>query len=109
MGPSRRARHLIGEQYTPDKTSSPMTHKDHMERFARRVPGGGIAWENSVFARDEQEAGGLLDAAVDIAWERLLAGARRGRARLDIHRQGRLLVFRLAGPTREPELPFAHA
>ncbi|MFT4606201.1 MAG: hypothetical protein ACI9W4_002949 [Rhodothermales bacterium] len=86
-----------------------MTHKDHMERFARRVPGGGIAWENAVFSKDQGEAGGLLDAAVDIAWERLLAGARRGRVRLDINRQGRLLVFRLEGPKREPELPFAHA
>lgn len=84
-----------------------MTPKDHMERFARRVPGGGIAWENSVFSNQETDAGHLLDAAVDIAWERLIHGSRSARpTRLDINRQGRLLVFRLAGKPVEPELPF---
>ncbi|NNE69390.1 MAG: hypothetical protein HKN29_03380 [Rhodothermales bacterium] len=85
-----------------------LSPKDHMERFARRVPGGGIAWENAIFSTDESDPGKLLDAAVDIAWERLVEGARGLRpTRLDINRQGRLLVFRLAGQPTQSELPLA--
>jgi hypothetical protein len=74
-----------------------MTPKDHMERFARRVPGGGIAWENAVFTRsDSQEPGHLIDAAVDIAWERLFDGSGENTSRLAINTHGRLLVFSLS-------------
>lgn len=77
-----------------------MTPKDHMERYARRVPGGGIAWENHVFETDD--AGRLVDAAVDIAWERLLEGAPHHEMRLAINTQGRLLVFRALRMTARP-------
>ena len=73
-----------------------MSPKDHMERFARRFPGGGIAWEHNVFQRSEShEPGRLLDAAVDIAWERLLEGPSSKTGRLAINQQGRLLVFQV--------------
>lgn len=75
-----------------------MSPKEHMERFARRVPGGGIAWESSVFGRSSHhDSVTLVDAAVDIAWENLLAQGPQGRYRLAINTQGRLLVFRLEG------------
>lgn len=69
-----------------------------MERFARRVPGGGIAWENSIFnASQDHDSSRLLDAAVDIAWERLIQGASVATRNLAINNEGRLLVFRLGG------------
>ena len=74
-----------------------------MERYARRVPGGGIAWENTVFDQSAPgEAVRLVDAAVDIAWERLLADRSPEEARLAINRQGRLLVFRAQRMTARP-------
>jgi len=79
-----------------------------MERFARRYPGGGIAWENSVFRNSESnEASRLVDAAVDIAWERLLDPTNAHRAELSIGTEGRLLVFLPTSAPREPELPLA--
>jgi hypothetical protein len=79
-----------------------------MERFARRVPGGGIAWENSVFTRPTSDrASRLVDAAVDIAWERLLDSDDGTRGGLSIGTQGRLLVFRSTALQHAQELPLA--
>lgn len=103
--PDRHGACIWPERHQP--TFEKMTPKDHMERFARRVPGGGIAWENAVFTRsDSQEPGRLIDAAVDIAWERLL-GSREKSYRLAINTQGRLLVFSVATGTLAAELKMA--
>ena len=80
-----------------------------MERHARRVPGGGIAWERAVFTRSGSLPPGLLvDAAVDIAWDRLFPHAAET-PRLEIATQGRLLVMRLGVKRFDPELPLVAA
>ncbi|MFQ5569740.1 MAG: hypothetical protein ACE5G0_08690 [Rhodothermales bacterium] len=44
-----------------------------MEKYLRRVPRGGIGWNRIVFTTAPAFAPeALLDAAVDIAWERLM-------------------------------------
>ena len=65
----------------------------HLRRHMHKVAGGGIAWERRLFLKDANPDQ-LLDAAVDIAWERLSTNALE-RPTLDITRYGNLIVFRV--------------
>jgi hypothetical protein len=78
-----------------------MTPRQHIERFARRAPGGGIAWENPVFERlGVEHASACLDAAVDLAWEYLTPPDNAGEPQLMIHQEGELLIIRLEARSR---------
>jgi len=72
-----------------------MNAHEHMQKHLRRVPGGGIAWERRVFTKtsalDPRE---LLDAAVDIAWTRLMPDAVE-RPLLEVKKEGSQIVFRV--------------
>ncbi len=71
-----------------------MTPHEHMTQRLRKVAGG-IAWERCVFAGTATlGAEALLDAAVDIAWDRLMPDTLE-RPNLEVRREGRLIVFRL--------------
>ena len=66
-----------------------------MRRHLQKVAGGGIAWERQVFTSAKLlSPTDLLDAAVDIACERLLPSTLE-RPDLDIRRHGNLIVFRI--------------
>jgi hypothetical protein len=66
-----------------------------MSKYLQQVAGGGIAWECRLFtACPTISALDLLDAAVDIAWERLMPNTLE-RPALDIRQYGNLIVFRL--------------
>lgn len=72
-----------------------MTPYDHMRKHLQKVAGGGIAWEWGIFTSAKTlPANALLDAAVDIAWERLMPNTLE-HPPLDIQRRGNLIVFRL--------------
>ena len=72
-----------------------MTAHEHMRRHLRRVSGGGIAWERRVFTHSTaMEANDLIDAAVDIAWVRLMPPALE-RPLLDVSTEGSKIVFRI--------------
>lgn len=66
-----------------------------MAKHLRKVSGGGIAWHRGIFTRasalDPVE---LLDAAVDIAWTRLLPKSPE-RPSLEIKQERGWIVFRL--------------
>lgn len=72
-----------------------MTAHEYMKKYLRKVSRGGIAWERRVFTTtssfDPQE---LLDAAVDIAWERLMPNSLE-RPALDVGTRGSLIIFRI--------------
>jgi hypothetical protein len=55
---------------------------------------GGIAWTQQTFTDLHRlDTGALIDAAVDIAWERFKIGA-SALAELEITKKGNLIVFR---------------
>lgn len=67
---------------------------EYLEKYARSLPGGALAWERSIFSRTGQwEAGELIDAAVDIAWDAFMAEFALERPGLDIHQSGNYLVI----------------
>ncbi len=71
-----------------------MTPHEHMTKRLRTVAGG-IAWERCVFDGTATLASqDLVDAAVDIAWTRLMPDTLE-RPALEVARKGRLLVFRI--------------
>ena len=72
-----------------------MTAHEHMTKHLRKVTGGGIAWERRVFTKTSAlEPLDLLDAAVDIAWVRLMPNALE-RPKLEIEKEGNRIVFRV--------------
>lgn len=72
-----------------------MTAYEHMTRHLHKVPGGGIAWEQRVFTKTETLAPEeLLDAAVDIAWARLMPDTLE-RPDLEVCTEGNRIVFRV--------------
>ncbi len=70
-----------------------MNAHEHMTKNLRKVAGGGIAWERRLFTKASEPLA-LLDAAVDIAWDRLMPNSLE-RPRLDIKKEGRQIVFRV--------------
>lgn len=80
-----------------------MTPREYMQKQVRGIAGG-IAWTQRAFTEMPQlPSEALVDAAVDIAWERLKAGS-AGTAELDITSQGNLIVFRPRTPAAEAVL-----
>lgn len=70
-----------------------MTPHEYMLKQARGIAGG-IAWTRQTFTDGPQlPPGALVDAAVDIAWERLKVEA-NGPRDLDITSRDNLIVFR---------------
>ena len=71
-----------------------MTAYTYMQKHLRGVADG-IAWAQQVFTTSTRlSPADLIDAAVDIAWERLRP-KRSERANLDIRQRGTMLVFSL--------------
>ena len=67
---------------------------EYLEKYARSLPGGALAWERSIFTRTGQwEAGELIDAAVDIAWEVFMADFALERPGIEISQSGNYLVI----------------
>lgn len=71
-----------------------MTPHEQMRKHLQKVAGGGIAWERDLFSKEANSSSALLDAAVDIAWERLMPNTLE-RPVLDVRRHGSLIVFRV--------------
>ncbi len=71
-----------------------MTPHEHMNKHLRKVAGG-IAWERRIFAKaTDIEPEELVDAAVDIAWMRLMPNTLE-RPMLEIKKEGSKIVFRV--------------
>ena len=71
-----------------------MTPHEHMNKHLRKVTGG-IAWERRIFAKaTDIDAHDLVDAAVDIAWMRLMPNTLE-RPMLEIKKEGSKIVFRV--------------
>ena len=68
---------------------------EYLEKYTRSLPGGALAWERTIFSRTWQwDAGELIDAAVDIAWDAFMAEFALERPGLDISYSGNYLVIR---------------
>jgi hypothetical protein len=77
-----------------------MDAESYLRRYLRPVPGGAIAWRQSVFADPEPfSARELIDLAVDIAWETLAPAGTTKSPSLEIRRSGSYLVFSLSAET----------
>jgi hypothetical protein len=73
-----------------------MTPREYMEKFVRRIPGGGLAWEKEAFTDEPSLApSDLVDAAVDIAWEYLMPTNCLERPMLEVYSRGNALIFRV--------------
>ncbi len=71
-----------------------MTPHEHMNKHLRKVTGG-IAWERRIFTKaTDPDAHDLVDAAVDIAWVRLMPNTLE-RPSLEIKKEGSKIVFRV--------------
>ena len=71
-----------------------MTPHEHMTKHLRKVSGG-IAWEQRIFSKATNlDANDLVDAAVDIAWARLMPNTLE-RPLLEIKKEGSKIVFRV--------------
>ena len=71
-----------------------MTPHEHMTKHLRKVSGG-IAWERRIFTKATAlESEELVDAAVDIAWVRLMPNTLE-RPSLEIKKEGSKIVFRV--------------
>ncbi len=71
-----------------------MTPHEHMTKHLRKVTGG-IAWERRIFTKATAlEPEELVDAAVDIAWVRLMPNTLE-RPSLEIKKEGSKIVFRV--------------
>ena len=77
-----------------------MNAREHMEKHLRKLQGEGIAWDQSLFSKAVAlRPVDLIDAAVDIAWERLMPKNALERPSLEILDRGDMLVFRpMMGP-----------
>ena len=72
-----------------------MTPFQYMAKHLRKVSGGGLAWHPSIFTRAPAlDPVKLLDAAVDIAWARLMPKSSE-RPSLEIKQERGWIVFRL--------------
>ncbi len=71
-----------------------MTPHEHLTKHLRKVTGG-IAWERRIFTKaTDLDAHDLVDAAVDIAWMRLMPNTLE-RPMLEIKKEGSKIVFRV--------------
>ena len=71
-----------------------MTPHEHMTKHLRKITGG-IAWERRIFSKaTDLDAHDLVDAAVDIAWARLMPNTLE-RPSLEIKKEGSKIVFRV--------------
>ena len=81
-----------------------MTPHQYMSKHVRKVPDGGIAWNRRIFTSASSfDPVNLIDAAVDIAWSRLMPNALE-RPRLVIKREDKRIVFRVEGYSLEQVL-----
>ena len=77
-----------------------MTPHEHMTKHLRKITGG-IAWERRIFSKaTDLDAHDLVDAAVDIAWARLMPNTLE-RPLLEIKKEGSKIVFRVKTFSRE--------
>ena len=77
-----------------------MSAREHLEKHLRKIPGGGIAWDRGVFATGLSfQPVDLIDAAVDIAWDRLMPVNALERPPLDVTSRGDMVVFRVCAQT----------
>ncbi len=71
-----------------------MTPHEHMNKHLRKVTGGS-AWERRIFTKaTDLDAHDLVDAAVDIAWVRLMPNTLEHPV-LEIKKEGSKIVFRV--------------
>ena len=83
-----------------------MTAHEHMTKHLRKVSGG-IAWERRIFSKATSlDANDLVDAAVDIAWARLMPNTLE-RPLLEIKKEGSKIVFRVKTFSLEQVLSMA--
>ena len=67
-----------------------------MSKHVRKLPEGGLAWHRRIFTSAAAlDPVRLVDAAVDIAWATLMPDTLE-RPSLEIKREGKRIVFRLA-------------
>jgi len=70
---------------------------EYLRTKMRRMPGGVLAWNRTLFsASSEWEAGDLIDAAVDIAWESFYPDRVHERPSMEVRRSGGFIVFRVS-------------
>ena len=73
-----------------------MNAREHMEKHLRKLQGGTLAWDRGLFTKAAAlRSVELIDAAVDIAWDRLMPANALERPTLEILGRGDMLVFRL--------------
>ena len=83
-----------------------MTPHEHLTKHLRKV-NGGIAWERRIFTKaTDLDAHDLVDAAVDIAWVRLMPNTLE-RPSLEIKKEGSKIVFRVKTFSLEQVLSIA--
>ena len=83
-----------------------MTPHEHMTKHLRKVSGG-IAWERRIFTKaTDLDANDLVDAAVDIAWARLMPNTLE-RPSLEVKKEGSKIVFRVKTFSLEQVLSMA--
>ncbi len=81
-----------------------MTPHEYMSKHLRKLPEGGIAWNRRIFTSASTfNPVNLVDAAVDIAWLRLMPNVLE-RPSLVIKKEGRRIVFRVEGYSLEQVL-----
>lgn len=81
-----------------------MTPHQYMSKHVHQLPEGGIAWPWRIFTSDAAlDPVSLVDAAVDIAWTTLMPNTLE-RPSLEIKKEGKRIVFRLAVSVLEETL-----
>ena len=81
-----------------------MTPHQYMNKHVRKVPDGGIAWNRRIFTSASSfDPVNLIDAAVDIAWSRLMPNTLE-RPALVIKKVDKRIVFRVEGYSLEQVL-----
>lgn len=67
---------------------------EYLEKHVRSIPGGGIAWDRSIFSRTGKWTPlDLIDAAVDIAWDTFASDTALERPGLDIQKSGNYFII----------------
>ena len=81
-----------------NKGDRTMTPFQYMAKHLRKMSGGGLAWHHGIFtSASALDPVKLLDAAVDIAWVRLMPRSSE-RPSLEIKQERGWIVFRLQAP-----------
>ena len=81
-----------------------MTPHQYMNKHVHKVPDGGIAWNRRIFTTASSfDPVNLIDAAVDIAWSRLMPNTLE-RPALVIKKEDKRIVFRVEGYSLEQVL-----